>query len=112
MTLTENEFIEFLSVNAHFCNSPFGLNRKFFTIYKKALSEGGKASVVYLVEQIIAYVKRIVQIMIQLWHKYSIGVTLQEKNAGHAKWQYGAISKKAAIGYPEILLLPLKGCER
>ena len=24
-----------------------------------------------------------------IWHKYSIGVTLQEKIAGHAKFQYG-----------------------
>ena len=46
---------------------------------------------VLLVEQIIAYARRIVQIMIQaqIWHIYSIGVTLQEKNAGHAKFQYG-----------------------
>ena len=59
-----------------------------------------------LVEQIIAYVRRIVQIMLQatdlakilymghpsrkqIWQKYSIWVTLQEKNVGHAKFQYG-----------------------
>ena len=43
MMLSDNEVIKFLSVNAYFCNSPIGLNRKFFNMYhmyqKKALSE-------------------------------------------------------------------------
>ena len=40
MMLSDNEVIKFLSVNAYFCNSPVGLNRKFFNVYqKKALSE-------------------------------------------------------------------------
>ena len=40
MMLSDNEVIKFLSVNAHFCSSPIGLNRKFFNMYKKrALGE-------------------------------------------------------------------------
>ena len=40
MMLSDNEVIKFLSVNAYFCNSLVGLNRKFFDVYqKKALSE-------------------------------------------------------------------------
>ena len=40
MMLSDNEVIKLLSVNAYFCNSPVGLNRKFFNMYqKKALSE-------------------------------------------------------------------------
>ena len=39
MMLSDNEVIKFLSVNAYFCNSPIGLNRKFFNMcQKKALS--------------------------------------------------------------------------
>ena len=38
--LSDNEVIEFLSVNTYFCNSPVGSNRKFFNMYKKrAFSE-------------------------------------------------------------------------
>ena len=110
MTLSENEFIEFLSVNAHFCNSPFGLNRKFFTIYKKHWVKRREASVVYLVEQIIAYVKRIVQILIQATGLAQIlyrGHTSRKKTRATQNFNMAAISKKAAIGYPEILLLPL-----
>ena len=40
MMLSDNEVIKLLFVNAYFCNSPVGLNRKFFNVYqKKALSE-------------------------------------------------------------------------
>ena len=40
MMLSDNEVITFLSVNAYFCNSHVGLNRKFFNVsQKKALSE-------------------------------------------------------------------------
>ena len=40
MMLSDNKVIRFLSVNAYFCNSPVGLNRKFFNMYqKKVLSE-------------------------------------------------------------------------
>ena len=37
MMLSDNEVIKFLSVNAYFCNSSVGLNRKFFNMYKKKL---------------------------------------------------------------------------
>ena len=40
MMLSDNEVIKCLSVNAYFCNSPVGLNRKFFNVYQnRALSE-------------------------------------------------------------------------
>ena len=40
MMLSDIEVIKLLSVNAYFCNSPVGLNRKFFNMYqKKALSD-------------------------------------------------------------------------
>ena len=43
MMLSDNEVIKFLSGNAYFCNSPVGLNRKFFNMYQeKALSEEEK----------------------------------------------------------------------
>ena len=35
MMLSDNEVIKFLSINAHFCNSPVGLNRKFCNMYRK-----------------------------------------------------------------------------
>ena len=38
--LSVNEVIQLLSVNPYFCNSPVGINRKFFYMYKKkAFSE-------------------------------------------------------------------------
>ena len=44
MMLSDDEVIKFLSVNAYFCNSLVGINRKFFITYKKKKIEwiGGK----------------------------------------------------------------------
>ena len=48
MMFSDNEVIKFLSVNAYFCNSPVGLNRKFFNVYQKRhWVKRRKASVVY-----------------------------------------------------------------
>ena len=46
----------------------------------------------------------------QIWHKYSIGVTLQEKDAGHAKFQYGRhFQRWPPRAIPKPIFFALKG---
>ena len=46
----------------------------------------------------------------QIWHKYSIGVTLQEKKRGPRKISmWPPFSNMAAMGYTEIPFFYLKG---
>ena len=65
-----------------------------------------------IVEQIIAYVRGIVQIMIQATDLAQIlyRVTLQEKNAGHAKFQYGRhFPRWPPRAIPKPIFFALKG---